>query len=112
MNIPSIWILARQNIVEDSVLIIVVSVLTSFVTSMLVTRMAVENSKMAPQGSEGVSFALYSCIPGFGRFLGTLTTIAYTDYFNVNHDHFDDIALFNAVCICLQSLNVFLPVFM
>jgi predicted MFS family arabinose efflux permease len=112
MSIPMVWIIARQNLIDDSLILITTSFLSSFVTSMLVTRIAIENSKTTPEGKEGVYYALYSCIPGFGRVIGTATSSIYTDYFRVNHDNFDQLAMFNSLSLFFQTLNAFLPIMM
>jgi hypothetical protein len=112
MNLPMVWIIARQNVIDDGILLVLITLLSSFVSSMLITRFAIENAKVIPEGKEGVYYAFYSCIPGVGRLLGVLTSVCYTEYFHINHDDFDQLGLFNAICTILGCLVLWIPVYM
>lgn len=112
MALPMSWIQARQNMVDETVIMLVTSLLGAFITSTIMTRFAIENVGCVPERNQGVYYALYSSIPMLARSLGTGITMVYMEYFEINHDNFEYLAEFNMACTLLLTLTLFLPIVM
>jgi hypothetical protein len=111
-NVFLLGVIARQNIVDDSLILVTASIWISFITSVVHSRFTVETTKASPKGTEATFYAFYSFIPGLGQFLGALVTMALTAYYKIDHDNFEKLTLFHGACSIFQSLALFLSVSM
>lgn len=112
MNIPMIWILARQKIMDDLVLLSVTRMIGTFLESVLTTRFSVENTHRVPRGKEATYYAWYVFFPSLGGMLSVFPTSVLTQYFHVNVDNFEHILDFQCVCTIMQTMILFLPPYM
>jgi len=109
INIPLLWILARQQWMMDEWILFWMTVISSIVNSVLTSRFSVENTKIVPIGKEAFYYSLYASIPAFGSFGSMCISTIWTEYFEINHDNFEYIVQFHAVCSILQALILFIP---
>ena len=97
---------------DEELLLIFVTLLSSLTNSSLETRFSMENTKYVKKGNEGMMYSLFSCIPELGLIIRFILTTLYTEYFRINHSQFKHLAEFNAVSALFMCIQVFYPLFM
>ncbi len=111
-QIPIAWMIVRQHLVDEQVLLVLISMIMSFLSSSLMTRFSMENVSLVPKQAVGMRYALYMCAPNAGRAIGASLTLLYTDYFHINHTHFEHLFAFQAISMLYACFVLFVPIFM